>query len=300
MQLENVGPIERLVGDREPSNHVYFDAEKGRLVATNGHALIAVECKPDAGDVSGLISVEAIKDWRELRRGNKIANMVAFRALATELIVEDIPSRIKRVHPRPHGGYHHYEQLLPKIEEGVAPSVTFNPHVLAALVAAFPPDDVMSKGRDAAASISMWLLPQHKRKGKAAKDEQVPPIMIKGLHGGALAIMTPVTGVADEGWQTTWPGTQGRFPVKAEKPEVVDPEKIVDPTGEVVPAQAQDPTQPTTQEDNGPSKAANEPPHKAPKAPRKASARGKKNGNQSVPPVHGPNGHDKSEVPQVA
>lgn len=76
--------IEKLAAEQDgyrPMRHVMFDADKGRMIATNGHALVSIPVTTQTGDKSGMVSVEAIKaaqkkskketdqksrDWREL------------------------------------------------------------------------------------------------------------------------------------------------------------------------------------------------------------------------------------------
>jgi hypothetical protein len=43
---------------------LFLDVEHTRLVATDTYSLIVVEAQPEEGDVSGLISVEALKKAR--------------------------------------------------------------------------------------------------------------------------------------------------------------------------------------------------------------------------------------------
>lgn len=47
------------------ATHVRLDVEGKRLLATNGHALAIVPCEPEEGDVSGAVTVEALKAARK-------------------------------------------------------------------------------------------------------------------------------------------------------------------------------------------------------------------------------------------
>ena len=202
MNFERIGRIEKLVSQKESNlMHLQFDAHRGRLVATNGRALMVCECAPEPGDVSGLISVEAILCYREFRKTNKIPNMVKFRAYAEELVVEDLTVGKKFSFKRPTGAFPHYAQLMPEIDEGTPPSVSFDPALLKQIAYAFPTDELGVEVK----SVSLWLLAQHQ--GNLKKDEQNrAPIILKAHHAGGLAMMMPVRYCLDESeWHTRIP-----------------------------------------------------------------------------------------------
>lgn len=70
MQFETHYKIELAVGDdsRGPLAFVNYDAEKKRLIATNGHVLASVPCTPDEGDHGVLLSVDSIKAARKANK----------------------------------------------------------------------------------------------------------------------------------------------------------------------------------------------------------------------------------------
>jgi hypothetical protein len=269
MKLENVGPIERLTHPDHNKGaycHVLFNAERGQLVATNGHSLIVMSCVPEAGDVSGLISTEAIEQWRAFRRETRLPNSVAFRALEKELVIEDLTSKKKFSYPRPTGQFPAWEQLVPKMKDGTPPTISFNPDVLREIVKAMPDPEIQNE-KDKAKSISIWILPQHSR--LRHEKEPVPALMVKGTYNGAMAIMMPVLfeGEGKVEWTTRPPQA------------VIEPSKS-DPT-------------PTTQEvESTPPQAANEPSQEAPEATPKGKKSRKK--KPEVAAVPAPNGHDPS------
>jgi len=220
-------------------NHLYFDAEHGRLCACNGHALIVCECKPEPGDVSGLISVEAIQQYRKFRKENRLPNMVKFHALKDKLVVEDLVDGKVFSFRRPEGAFPQYAQIIPQIPKGTPPSVTFNPKMLLQLAEAFPDDE---RGKNE--SVSIWLLPDHAGRTKGEFDEAkrngkplptVPAILVRTHHSGGMAILMGQNyAIGEEKWSTELPnGVEKKEKAEASKAAEKKPVVSVHPTSTV-------------------------------------------------------------------
>jgi hypothetical protein len=245
MNLERIGAIEKVASQEETGFcHLYFDAEQGRLCATNGHALIVCECEAEPGDVSGLISVEALQQYRKFRKENKLPNMVKFRALKTKLVVEDLTEGKVFSFRRPEGTFPTYDNLMPYIPADTPPSVTFDPKMLMQIAEAFPSVEFGGAGSQ---SVSLWLLPEHRAQSAAEIKEaqqkgeplrSAPAIIIRGHHTGGLAILMPMRyHIGEDKWNTNLPGK----PLKAA--DTQDKKTAKEP-GKKQPAPAHDPAPP--------------------------------------------------------
>jgi DNA polymerase III sliding clamp (beta) subunit (PCNA family) len=88
-------------------SHMYLDQDKERLVATDGHKMVVVQCIADPTGISGLISVDAIKHARTQAKGkNASVEIECGESLETK----------GAKHDRPEGGFPPYEQVIPKFE----------------------------------------------------------------------------------------------------------------------------------------------------------------------------------------
>jgi len=291
MKISNLGPIEKLVGEesRYSVQYVWFDAEKGRLVATNGHALIILACQADPGDVTGPITTEALDTWRQFTKSNSLPHMVKFQALATELVVEDLAEGKRFSYRRPTGvQYPEYEKLIPDLK-GRPPDVTFDPSLLEKVVSAFPKDELRG-GKGSIPSISLWIDKAHvSRTAKQIEDDKkakkvvtVPPIVIKASHEGALCVMMPVTGLSELHWHTEIPGLP--LPKPAEGVSAPEPPKTTTEPVASAPVASGEPPAPSEAQSKPETKAEGKKPKSA-KPPKSASP----------VPVH-PNGHDTNET----
>ena len=195
MKLSRLGKIERLVS-QDPLEfrlrHLFFDAERGNLVASNGRALMICECQAEDGDVSGLIPVEAIERYREFRQAKH--NLVKVRAYPDRIVIEDCSAGRKLSIRRPSGRFPQYEQIIPAIKDGTPPIVSFDPRQFRLITEGFPKSEIGSSVQ----SISIWVAPS----SHAAE----PLILVKAHHAGALAAMATVTYSAEnKAWKTTVP-----------------------------------------------------------------------------------------------
>jgi hypothetical protein len=215
MKIGNCGPIERLVpseNSRYTINHLYFDAENGRLVATNGHALLVVPCQAEPGDLTGLISVESILDFRKMLKASGFSSSCRFTAEKEQLVLEDTINKKRRTYVRPVGDFPNYANLIPDVSG--PPTISFNPHVLRKLVEAMPYEEVAgrSPGGEIVESVSLWVVPELQKgkevrnwKGADGKPTNPPTILVKASAQGALGIFMPVTGVDEQNWNTKLP-----------------------------------------------------------------------------------------------
>ncbi len=204
MELTGIGPIEKLCAEEESRysalQHVYFNAERGQLVACNGNAIIVLACAPDPGDTTGLITAEAMETYRQYERRNRVPHMVKLHAYPETLVVEDIADGRSLTLRRPKGEYPKYDMLLPKVSG--PPSVSLDPSLLEQIVSAFPGPELGKELK----SISLWLLPDHGTGVDPKKSKTpVPAIVVKAHPEGATAMLMPIAGLDESEWHTTLP-----------------------------------------------------------------------------------------------
>jgi hypothetical protein len=191
VNILNVGPIEKLTRRDEEApeytRHVWYDVENGRLVATNGHALVIAAVEPETGDVTGPITIQAI---HYARGCTKLGN-------GSSVICEQKQFRFAdgAIGIRPQGEFPDYEAIVPKIAG--PPTITFNPELLAQIVAAFPKQELGKKGVNPG-SISLWVVPD-------ADPAKPSPIVVKAHYDGGLAVLMPVSGMDPSKWNTELP-----------------------------------------------------------------------------------------------
>jgi hypothetical protein len=186
MNIASVGPIEKLTRQDaeapEYARHVWYDVENGRLVVTNGHALVIAAVEPEDEDVTGVLSVEAIQYARWLVRRHYSSY---FKCVAKEYEFDD-GTRM----PRPQGEFPDYAAIVPEIAG--PPTATFNPELLAQIVAAFPKREIGKKGTNPG-SISLWVTP--------SEDPMKPgPIIVRAHYTGGMALLMGVTGMDPTKW----------------------------------------------------------------------------------------------------
>lgn len=198
MKIEETGLVENIVGD-ERYQHVLLDVENGRLVATDGNQLGVYTCEPEEGDVSGLISTEALKYARSKLRHTKIPNMIKFRCLAEKIVVQDLANGHEMSFRRPQGEFPKYEQLFPQISG--PPTMTLNPYRMMDWIKGQKREEI---GKEVA-SISLW-----------APQKEGDPIVMKCTPNGAIGILMPVKHMSSVGWNTTLPTRKPQEAPKAD------------------------------------------------------------------------------------
>lgn len=187
MDVSKVGPIEKLTRqDADAHDYqkaVWYDVEHGRLVATNGHALVIAAVEPEPEDVTGFVTVAAIRYARTHVYTNK------FKCLADSFVFADLTRMA-----RPLGEFPDYAAIIPVVTG--APTITFNPELLAQIVGAFPKQEVGKKSGQPG-SISLWV-----QRDEADKPS---PIIVKAHYDGGLAVMMPISGMDPVKWNTHLP-----------------------------------------------------------------------------------------------
>jgi hypothetical protein len=194
MNITKMGPIEKLTrSDAEApeyTRHLWYVVENGRLVATNGHALVIAAVEPGSEDVTGVLTVEAIQYARLLSR--KSSSMASFDCGASEFRFND-GTRMRRL--MPHSAFPDYAAIVPKISG--PPMLTFNPELLAQIVAAFPKQELGKKGMSPG-SISLWVVPSE-------DPTEASPIFVRAHYDGGIAVLMPVAGMDPERWTAALP-----------------------------------------------------------------------------------------------
>jgi hypothetical protein len=196
MNIASVGPIEKLTRQDaeapEYTRHVWYDVENGRLVVTNGHALVIAAVEPGPEDVTGVLHVEAIRYARSLSKWKRSNFSQSFNCMASEYRFGD-GTRMPRLMPA--GEFPDYAAIVPAVAG--PPTLTFNPELLAQIVAAFPKQEIGKKGTNPG-SISLWVTPP--------EDPMKPsPIVVKAHFDGGIAVMMPVSGMDAAKWHAELP-----------------------------------------------------------------------------------------------
>ena len=98
---------------------VYLDVDAKRMVATNGHALIAVPCTPEPGDHEGVLTKETLSDARRDKKP---------RVRAKKKLVDTG----RAIHRRPQVTFPSWKQVMSGLKKDGATVVTFgvNPRLL--------------------------------------------------------------------------------------------------------------------------------------------------------------------------
>lgn len=117
--------------DTRPSlRHAYYQPDKARIVATDGHRLAIVPVTVDPGDTAGYVTDDALKAARKVgRKVNGIAEIAANGTLHTGA----------GAFPRPtEGTFPPVDAVIPEYRAGAdrTASVTFNPELLTGIVKA--------------------------------------------------------------------------------------------------------------------------------------------------------------------
>lgn len=206
MNILKVGPIEKLTTTSEEApdyaRHVWYDVENGRLVATNGHALAIAAVEPGPGDVTGLLSVQSIEYARAYAKRSASSIILDRTRVICEATCLRFPDGSTL--PRPQGEFPDYASIIPKVSG--PPTITFNPELLAQIVAAFPKQELGKKGTNPG-SISLWVSPDEPcvLEWEKAEPAKPRPIVVKAHYDGGLAVMMPISGMDPAKWNTELP-----------------------------------------------------------------------------------------------
>jgi hypothetical protein len=162
---------------------VFFDIEKQRLVATDGHMMAVAACKPDKDDQRGVISIRAIKQTRAAARRipRKLRAKVVqgIRCLKKVCTLKTQDGEVT-VFPRPTGEFPAYEKVLPKDFKG-APVALLNPKLLKQLIDAITTDEAPGHSD----CVAIWI--DHAPGKTTEKCMLIAPII-----GDALGIIMPM------------------------------------------------------------------------------------------------------------
>jgi hypothetical protein len=109
--------------------NVYFDADKQKLIATDGKHMAVVACEKEEGDTSGFISPEAIKEYRKQSK----KSLVSLVANGQQKIG---PFSLERPTAEQHGQFPNWEMVLPKADNPVTFEISFNASMLLELAQA--------------------------------------------------------------------------------------------------------------------------------------------------------------------
>lgn len=137
---------------RRHLTNVWFDKDKSKLVATNGHMIITVPCWTEPSDVTGPVPSAALKSARKRKDKTNIARVRLGKRLADDG---------KALHRRDQGTtYPPYETIFPSFKKGDKGTVTFgvNPHYLVALLRASGGDGTYSPLLEITVNVTPTML----------------------------------------------------------------------------------------------------------------------------------------------
>lgn len=137
---------------RRHLTNVWFDKEKSKLVATNGHMIITVPCEAEACDSTGPVPTAALKSARKRKDKKNYARVRLSKRLADDG---------RALHRRDQGvTYPPYETVFPSFKKGDKGTVTFgvNPHYLVALLRAAGGDGTYSPLLEITVNVTKEML----------------------------------------------------------------------------------------------------------------------------------------------
>ena len=199
MHFTNLGSglIEKVCSkeqSRYTINHVYFDADKGHLAATNGNALVITHVIPDTGETSGWITAEALQEYRKALKtvpvySSEPGKYVSIQAIDDKIIVANHFDGKTVTFRRPEkGNFPNFEAVMPKVTGD--PIITFDITLLQRIVDALGRPS--GSGADRSNFVAIW---------PGAKDGAY---LVKTHPNGALGVMMPMRSDSEKGkWLTS-------------------------------------------------------------------------------------------------
>jgi hypothetical protein len=209
-QIEKICPKD---DSRFSMLNVLFVAERGHLVATNGHCLAIVQVVAEEGDVTGWITPEALAAWRAAVKGipkYSPKTLVHFTAAKDKLIVRNHHGNEQNfVRPRFDGSksFPDYDRVFPN-DYSDKPAFTLDIELLYKLVQALGHTETVT-GK----SSMVAVFPSKDNKG---------PHLVKTCKDGPLGIIMPVRADGEkDNWLTTIKAVDKHFAKQVKEKEKV-------------------------------------------------------------------------------
>jgi len=183
-------------------SNVFFDAERGHMVATNGHALAVVHVVPEEGDTTGWITCEALQVWRKVMA--KAPSYTAQRVkleCRPEVLVVTAADGNQQIFRRPEyrkGSFPDYDLVFPK---GVSekPAFLLDINLLKKLVDALGTVDTLN-GKS---SPMVAVFPSA---------DNSTAHLVKTSQSGPIGIIMPMRAPDEKaGWLTTLEAVDAHF-----------------------------------------------------------------------------------------
>jgi hypothetical protein len=190
-------------------NNVWLNAEKGHLVATNGHALVCLHVIAEEGDVTGWITPESLRVYRKLMskipKYSRNLETVSFIASEKELVITDHEGNRQSL-KRPGkelGQFPNYEAVIPKGFKD-EPAFTLDVKLLLKVVEALGFMDTLNSKQSSMVAVF------------PSKDNKTAHL-VKTSMTGPLGIIMPMKADDEKtGWLTSIAAVDARF-AKTEK-----------------------------------------------------------------------------------
>jgi hypothetical protein len=186
--------IEECVSRDETRPHLvsaHLDKAKARLVATDGHMLVAIPVKVEAGDVDGPVPKEALREARSHANRTRYSRKKGDDGLPRIRVGKRLLDTGGAIYRRPPPcTFPPWELVIPTVEPGEPGTVTigFNPHLFVAVAKA------IGEGTRRPFVQVTFKLPN-------AGQEALEPFVIRAGNGSgeAIAVVMPArTGVIHE------------------------------------------------------------------------------------------------------
>ncbi len=134
-QIEKAASLDT---SRPGLENVYFDKDKCKLIATDGRRMAIIPCDPENGDVSGLVSPAALKEYRKQSK----KALVSLELNGTQKVGA---YSLERPTQEQNGNFPNWEMVLPKASDKVTFEIGLNAELLVELAKAIGSSDGVVK-----------------------------------------------------------------------------------------------------------------------------------------------------------
>jgi len=200
-QIEKIASAEE---SRYSINNVWFNAEKGHLVATNGHALVCLHVVAEEGDVTGWITPESLRVYRKVMGKTPkygTPRPVQFTAGETEITITDWEGNqqsMKRPDVKTSGKFPNYEAVIPTGYKS-EPAFTLDVKLLLKVVEALGFMDTLNSKQSSMVAVF------------PSKDNRTAHL-VKTSMTGPIGIIMPMKADDEKtGWLTSLDAVDARF-----------------------------------------------------------------------------------------
>ena len=129
--------------------NVFFDKEKGKLIATDGKRMAIVTAEAEEGDTSGFVSPEALKEYRRQAKKSAVSLLVNGKQIVG-------PFSLDRPTQEQVGNFPNWQAVLPTKNDKVTLKIGLNAKLLWELAQALGSEGVVTlELRDDKSAVSV-------------------------------------------------------------------------------------------------------------------------------------------------